>query len=270
MTTAFTAFVPGEGTQLKDLQASGLMLRAAGGSQWCASADQLLIRSVRMQGDAAVVNVAKLTLTGAQMTLAPAPADASFDLHGLTAKEVHLEGVEVALNAAAPPRGATADGWVLDAVGGLQGMVQVFVRDAAWVVDAEVTLPIANGRLDFDRVVVEHVGPNSSMGVARNGVYVDAPNMGRIDLFRFTAPQVPGANYEERSGTGARVSDRGSLDLQPFVQAMLGAAEPLGRMVARDFASMLDRTKMSGELRLGDGALGRGRLRLLSRRAGHG
>src|SRR5258706_15335094 len=44
---------------------------------------------------------------------------------------------------------------------------------------------------------------------------------------------------------------------------MLGAAEPLGRMVARDFASMLDRTKMSGELRLGDGALGRGRQRLV-------
>jgi len=125
-------------------------------------------------------------------------------------------------------------------------------------------VPIAGGRLDFNRVVVEHVGPNSSLGIAPSGLYADAPNMGRIELFRFTAPPVPGVRYEQRRrGLGARVSDRGSLELQPFVQALLGAAGTLGHAVATDVPAMLDRTKVSGELRLGDGALGMGRHQLV-------
>src|SRR5205085_9688554 len=89
MNPTFTAFAPGAGTQLKALEAAGLALRPAADGQWCASAERILIRSVRLAGDAGVVNVATVTLAGASLRFAP-----SFELVGFDAKEVHLDGVE--------------------------------------------------------------------------------------------------------------------------------------------------------------------------------
>lgn len=126
-------------------------------------------------------------------------------------------------------------------------------------------MPIADGAIDFDRVVVEHFGPNSAMGVGRDGVYVDAPNGARTPLFRFSAPEFAGVEHETRSGFGARVSDRGRLDLRAFAEAWLAAGtdQPLGQPASREVERMLDRTKLSGELRLGDGVLGSQRQHLL-------
>src|SRR5437868_6964461 len=152
MNPTFTAFAPGAGTQLKQLEAAGLALRPAADGQWCASAERMLIRSVRLAGDAGVVNAATVTLAGASLSFSP-----SFELRALDAKEVHLDGVEATLASQAPAGDAKQADWALDAIGALQGSLQVFIRDAAWVVDAEISVPIVNGRIDFDRVVVEHV-----------------------------------------------------------------------------------------------------------------
>jgi hypothetical protein len=209
--------------------------------------------------------VATMTLAGAVLGLARAASASSFELRGLSAKQADLEGIDIA----PAPEGAASLAPVgdvrLDPVGAMQGSLQVFIRDALWVVDAEITIPISGGRLDFNRVTVEHIGPDSSMGISQNSVHVDAPNFGRTDLFRFSVAQVAGARFEQRAGFGGRITDRGSLDLQAFAQAVVGAgpSQPPGSIAGGEVKAMLDRTKLSGELRLGDGVVGMGRAQVV-------
>jgi hypothetical protein len=150
--------------------------------------------------------------------------------------------------------------WRFDALDRMEGALRVFIRDAAWVVDADISIPVTAGRLDFDHVVVEHLGPNSSMGISRNSIYIDAPNQVRTDLFRFGTPTVPGAVFETRGAgfPGTRVTDRGSIELKAFIEAMLEAPadQQVGGIASREVQVMLDRTKLDGELRLGDGPIG--------------
>jgi hypothetical protein len=65
--------------------------------------------------------------------------------------------------------------------------------------------------------------------------------------------------FEQRGSLfGARVTDRGSLQLQPFVESLLhnaGGGTPLGRPGSHA-APALQRTRLSGELSLGDGVMG--------------
>ena len=77
-------------------------------------------------------------------------------------------------------------------VGGYASMPAVF---AAWKLDVDITMPVLAGRIDFDRVVVEHVGPNSCMGVAREGIYVEAPHRDRTELVGFAGPAIAGVTY---------------------------------------------------------------------------
>ena len=221
-------------------------------------ADRLLLRDVHLNAGLAEIIVARLTLRHARLMLASPPSTGSLEVQGLHADEVDLEGVEVtpgAAHASLP----FAGGWRFDALGTLHGLLEAYIRDAAWVVDAHIRLPVAQGRVDFNTVVVAHVGPNSSMGVGRRGVYMESPGGLRTELFVFDAPQVPGASYEQRGGLGgARVTDRGRLDLPVVLEGLLSVPEPppLAHLAGPDVGRMLDRTKLSGELRLGDGSLG--------------
>jgi hypothetical protein len=96
------------------------------------------------------------------------------------------------------------------------------------------------------------------MGLSRQGLYVDAPN-GRTYLYLLGASQVPGARFERRGPLfGARVIDRGALELRPFVEGLLAPAA-LGRP-AHETQAQLDRTRLSGMLQLGDGLLGNERV----------
>lgn len=240
-----------------DMELSGVSLHVQSGGMLRVALDRLQCRHLRLQSDAGAASVAKLTLVGAAFTIAPSAVDRSWRLQTLGADELQLEGVDIAVSVAAPgTRAAPAGAWRLDALGGLDGMLQAFITDAAWVVDAEVGVPVAGGRIDFDRIVVEHIGPNSSMGISRNSIHVDSPNLGRKDLLVFTVPQVPGATVETRGGNGRRVTARGSLELQPFMQALLGGRAPIMRAAGPDVEGTLDRTRLNGELRPGDGALG--------------
>ncbi|HET9642174.1 MAG TPA: hypothetical protein VFP68_02165 [Burkholderiaceae bacterium] len=146
--------------------------------------------------------------------------------------------------------------WRLDAVAGADGRLDTHIADAAWVIDADVALPINQGRIDFDRVVVEHVGPNSAMGISRGGLYVDAPRLGRSYLVLFTADDVPGAEFEQRSEGGSRrVLHRGRLDIAALLEALL-STPTLGRAASAKVQAQIDRTWLAGEVRLGDGMLG--------------
>lgn len=242
--------------QLKDLEGSGWRLRVLPDGSLRGESDRVLIRSAQLQLPLGHAVAARVTLLNAAIRVGASASQPSFELLGLQAGEVLVEGAELALAPGFNPGGHAAGGWRLDALDRLEGTLRMFIRDAAWVVDADVAMRVTGGQLDFDEVVVEHVGPNSAMGIGRNSVYIDTPNMGRTDLFRFSAPTVPGATFETRGGT--RVTDRGRIDLKEFLEAVLEAPadHKIGGVAGREVEVMLDRTKLDGELRLGDGAIG--------------
>lgn len=192
-------------------------------------------------------------------TLAPAGPGQPPRLLGATAAELELLGVELEpADWPGLPEVSTLRGEQprLDALGAMQGLLHAFVTDAVWVVDAEVRVALRDGRIDFNQVAVEHIGPDSSMGISRGGLYIDSPKLGRQYLYLFTARDIPGTHFETRQGR--KVRDRGQLDLRAFAQGLWaqGRPAPPGKMANRHVESTLDRTRLTGELQFGDGALG--------------
>lgn len=183
-----------------------------------------------------------------------------------------VEIAEIRLQGELPLGAACAD-WTLDPLATAAGTLHARITDAHWLFDADVTVPIRDGAVDFDEVGVAHVGPDSRMGVSRLGIYVDAPN-GRTYLFQFEQPTVAGVQLEQRSSwLGAWVADRGRLALQPFVQGLLRqtAAPRVGHGPTEQARQLLGRTAVRGDLQLGDGELGGpgARVRLSGRAQGH-
>lgn len=123
--------------------------------------------------------------------------------------------------------------------------------------DADVTVPIRRGQVDFDDATVEHVGPDSRMGVSPQGLYVDGAN-GRTYLYEFTSPAVPGIEFEKRAAwLGTMVSDRGKIQLQAFIEGVFrGGLFEQGRGITPRTLALFTRTAVSGELQLADGTLG--------------
>lgn len=151
---------------------------------------------------------------------------------------------------------AAAASWRLGPLATADGMVRAQIVDAHLLFDADVKVPLRQGRIDFSDTSVEHVGPDSRMGVSRLGVYVDAPN-GRSYLYQFPSTPVAGVEYEKRGALlGPWVTNRGSLQLQPFGESLLHQP-PGGQAMAftGQARQLLDRTAASGEVRLGDGTL---------------
>lgn len=260
-----------EGARWNGVEAGGLALQASDG-ELRVRLDRLVLRDLRVRAGPATIAIAKLALTGATLRLATPPAPAPAELRGATADEMQLEGVEIEITRGSHGPPAARGMPRVEALSGLEGELRAYVTDAAWVLDADITVPLQRGRIDFNRVVVEHVGPNSSMGISRDSIHVDAPNLGRTDLFVFNTPDIPGASYERRGGLFSRVADRGQLDLAAFMAAWLQAPpdRPLGRSARGDLDATLGRTRLTGELRLGDGALGLARQHLVLAGAAQG
>lgn len=181
---------------------------------------------------------------------------------GAGALQVTIGKASLEIGAAALSPGAAAGpgGEVsldLGPLAAVDGTVRAQIVDAHLLFDAQVTVPVRHGRVDFNDATVEHVGPDSRMGVSRLGLYVDAPN-GRSYLYQFPAATVDGVEYERRGALlGPLVSDRGRLWLQPFAQAVLRQARVggTGAGMTEQARLLLDRTALAGELQLGDGKL---------------
>lgn len=178
-------------------------------------------------------------------------------LLSLQAASAELSDVKVqgGVPAAAGKAAADAAGpWNLGPLAAADGMLHAEIRDAHLLFDADVTVPIRQGNVDFNAATVEHVGPDSRMGISRLGLYVDAPN-GRSYLYQFASAPVAGVEYERRGALlGARVSDRGHLRLQPFGEALLRQGlSGHGPGVTEQARLLLARTAVSGHVQLGDG-----------------
>jgi hypothetical protein len=159
-----------------------------------------------------------------------------------------------------PPRGGTAastaaaGAWHFGPLAAADGTIRATIVDAHLMFDADVTVPVRRGQIEFRDATVEHVGPDSRMGVSKLGVYVDAPN-GRSYLYQFSSAPVAGVEYEQRGPLlGLLVTDRGRLQLQPFAEALLrqGPASAESGLTAQT-RQLLARTSVAGDLRLDDG-----------------
>lgn len=178
-------------------------------------------------------------------------------LDGLQAAHAELSGVKLrGPLIAAPAPGDTAgqpaaDSWSLGPLAGADGTIRAEIIDAHLAFDADVTVPIRQGQVDFSDATVEHVGPDSRMGVGQEGLYVDAPN-GRSYLYHLPAGPVAGVEYEQRDALlGPWVSRRGALKLQAFAEGLLTQARGTG--FTAQARQLFDRTALAGEVRLGDG-----------------
>jgi hypothetical protein len=192
--------------------------------------------------------------------MAAMSAAASFlqALPGLQAgiEKLELSGLKLGGELDFPAPAAPAEAWSLGPLAAAQGTVHAKITDAHLLFDADVTVPVRQGGIDFDDATVEHVGPDSRMGVSRMGLYVDAPN-GRTYLFQFPSTAIAGVEYEQRGALlGPFVTDRGKLRLQPFLEGMLrqGPAAKVGPGFTEQTRLLLDRTALSGSVQLGDGA----------------
>jgi hypothetical protein len=193
-------------------------------------------------------------------TLTSAVASLAASAFGVEAASIEISSLKVAGPLVMPAADSTAahqpdDGaWDLGALAGAHGTITAKIRDAHLLFDADVTVPVVLGRINFNDARVEHVGPDSRMGVSRMGIYVDAPN-GRSYLYQFSSAPVSGVEYEKRGGfPNPLASNRGSLQLQPFAQALLRQGTPAHGLGFTDQARLLfERTAVTGELRLGDG-----------------
>jgi hypothetical protein len=149
---------------------------------------------------------------------------------------------------------AAAAAWCLAPLAAANGRIRAEIVDAHLLFDADVTVPIRRGNIDFNEATVEHVGPDSRMGVSRLGLYVDAPN-GRSYVYQFSDTPISGVEFERRSGLlGAWVANRGNLRLQAFVEGLLRQARPgSGAGFTEEARLLFDRTAVSGDVQLSDG-----------------
>ena len=165
-----------------------------------------------------------------------------------------LSGVKIRGTVTGAPFSGAA--WSLGPLAAANGSIQARIADAHLLFDADVSVPVQQGEVDFSDASVEHVGPDSRLGASPEGVYVDAPN-GRSYLYQFASAAVAGVEVERRDALlGPWISDRGKLHLQAFVEGLLsGAGGSPASGITAPTRQLADRTTLRGELRLGDGRL---------------
>ncbi|NUZ07343.1 hypothetical protein [Piscinibacter koreensis] len=250
--------------RLGDLRTSGLSSLIDADGSATLRIERIEVSDLALQTPLGPVNAASAVLSDVTARLGPARGDAGLvdRIVGARIGSLQLRGASlgpVAWPAGGAPSAPVRRHWRFEPLATLDGAVHADIKDAAWIFDAHVTIPIAHGRVDFNRATVEHIGPDSSMGISRMGIYVDAPN-GRNYLYLLSATRVPGANFERRGALlSSWSSDRGSIDLQPFAECFLSGVS-IGAP-ARGSAEMIARTRMRAELRLGDGVIGDERAR---------
>lgn len=216
--------------------------------------------ALRLAAGPHVLEIGRLTLqqlAGSVCLEEGKPCLSSLQAAGAEFQDLKIQGPVILPDHGVP--GATAGShtathaWSLGPLASADGTIRAEIIDAHLVFDADVTVPIRQGQIHFNEASVEHVGPDSRMGVSRMGLYVDAPN-GRSYLYQFSAAPIAGVEFEQRGALLGRVTHRGSLRLQDFAEGvLLQGPSGAGQGFTAQTRQLLDRTALSGEIRLGDG-----------------
>jgi hypothetical protein len=194
--------------------------------------------------------------------------DRAFEILGATLKKIEVKGVKVELEVdrnAPSSGGKSTELWSLDALSALEGDLALHFKDAKYYVDADVNCPIRGGVIDFDNVNLEHIGPNSAMGIDPKGIYVDGLGTVLARSYIYERNSIEGATFEEwefSEPTGvddpgsSRVTSRGSLNLRRFLEQMLNDPKAASGKAPEQLED-LNRMNLTGRLTLGDDALGK-------------
>src|SRR6185312_15949041 len=231
--------------------------------------EELAAKSLRVKqlggGPTIDINVAKLkTAAVAMQNETPTKA---FEILGATLKEIELEGVKVTyeIDRNAPSTGGKpTDPWSLDVLSTMAGDLRLYFTDAKFYADADVKVPISGGEIDFNKVNLEHIGPNSAMGVDRQGIYVDGVSTvlfrkhlyernnikdARMEVWEYTPPM----GHDDMGSWD--VTDRGALNLKGFVEQMLNDPKAASGEPPKQLEE-LNRMRLTGKASLGDDSLG--------------
>ena len=247
--------IPGVELACASFTTRALQLTAQPDGHAMLAADEFVMQDVRATTAGARVDIERVALENVRAEVAPiagAPAITS-----LVAGHVVVEHLRGAL-ARGAAAGDAPQAMQLDALRTLDGLVHAFVEDALWFADADIAVPIRQGAVDFNAIVIENVGPNSLMGVSPAGIHVSGPGgQVRVPLVTFASPP-PGVSFGTDGGFPFARGDRGRIDLLPFLHALLES--PQGQPLARpdpNVSGALARTRVKGEVQLGDGTLAR-------------
>ena len=253
--------IPGVELACASFTTRALQLTAQPDGHAMLAADEFVMQDVRATTAGARVDIERVALENVRAEVAPiagAPAITS-----LVAGHVVVEHLRGAL-ARGAAAGDAPQAMQLDALRTLDGLVHAFVEDALWFADADIAVPIRQGAVDFNAIVIENVGPNSLMGVSPAGIHVSGPGgQVRVPLVTFASPP-PGVSFGTDGGFPFARGDRGRIDLLPFLHALLESpqGQPLARPADPNLSGALVRTRVRGEVQLGDGTLARGRQRI--------
>lgn len=251
------ALAPGEQADNNRFSFEGLTVGPGAGGALAIRIRKLEAESFRLASGSLRLEVGRLVLNGVLALVRfeagrPRVQRVEADSAGLSAVKI-----QAPVQLANGDGGAVTGTWRLEPLAGANGTIRAEIVDAHLLFDADVTVPIQAGQVDFRSATVEHVGPDSRMGVSRLGIYVDAPN-GRSYLYQFASAVVAGVEYERRGNMlGPWVTSRGKLQLQPFGESLLARpAAGQAHGVSAQARQLFDRTAVAGELRLGDGQFG--------------
>jgi hypothetical protein len=250
---------------------TGLDVTALADGRILVAFDELAAKNLRArQSGGPTIDIELAKLKTAAIAMQRETPGKAFEILGATLKEIEAKGIKVELEVdrnAPSSSGKPTEMWSLAALGALDGDLALYFTDAKAYIDADVNCPIRSGVVDFNKVDLEHLGPNSAMGIDPKGIYVDGLSAAILRTHIYERNNIAGAKFEEweiSEPTGmddpgsARVTDRGSLNLQLFLEQMLN--DPLASSGGSPKQlEDLNRMSLKGKLSLGDDVLGKGK-----------
>lgn len=243
------------------LDLTGLKVHFAPNGTLYAEFDELAAQNLRYVSGATTVEVPLARLKAAKVAMQGLAPGQAFDVLGATLAELQINGVTATYDKASATPGAgsgaaSTDRWVLGALGGLDGTVGLYIVDAKGPIDADISVPIANGVIDFNKTEIEIVGPNANLGVDATGIYIDSI-AGRD--YKYKRSPLPGAKLEriQYGPRGSRrIVDRGSLDLKVLLEDILNSPPAPASGGGGSDLEILNRATPSGSVGLGTGTIG--------------
>ncbi len=236
---------------------------------------ELTAKKLNIAAGGASIDLAMAKLKGLTLGMKNATTGQLFESFGATAKELELQGVKVAyqIDRSAPsapvdPAAKPSAPWILEALGELNGTLDVHARNVDVVGDVDVAAKISSGVIDFDNLT----GDDGYFLPGDIWFFISEKSIWArhfkypVSLYDSADP-IPGvtpADIEWIPGSGPDdmgseyIRTRGQLDLRKFLEGTLNkpaSSAPGAPAKQLDGLNTLD---ISGHLGLGDGVIGAG------------